>query len=107
MFDPDCGLFTKHKNEQWKFVEENLLQVLSKASVDAKEEQFTCRCTDLQGQLEQAEREDLDNDDGQEDLELAGGVDDGDQEEQDPPAEHACPSITEHAGGDGNSGPSA
>jgi len=91
MFAPDCGLFTKRKNEQWKFVEENLLQVLSKASIDAKEEQFTRRCADLQGRLEQAEREDLqqeDNDDGQEDLELAGGVD-GDQEEQDPPAEHA------------------
>jgi len=40
MFSPDCGLFTKRKNEQWKFVEEQLLNVLSKAAVDAKEEQF-------------------------------------------------------------------
>jgi len=73
MFAPDCGLFTKHKNKQWKFVEENLLQVLSKASINAKEEQFTCHHADLQEQLEEAEQEDLqweDNDNRQEDLSL-------------------------------------
>jgi len=35
--------------------------------------------------------------------ELAGRVDDENQEEQDLPAEHACASITEHAGRDDNS----
>jgi len=83
MFSPDCGLFTKRKNEQWKFVEEQLLNVISKAAVDAKEEQFTRRRAALQEQLEEAQRAalpDEDEDQGQ-DPEPASGVD---EEGQDP-----------------------
>jgi len=66
MFSPDCGLFTKHKNEQWKFIEEQLLSVLSKAAVDAKEEVFTWRRAVLQEQLEEAQQALLpDEDEGQ------------------------------------------
>jgi len=57
IFAPDCGLFTKCKNKQWKYVEEHLLQMLSKAAVDAKEEQFTWWHAVLQEQLQEAERE--------------------------------------------------
>jgi len=41
MFSPEYGLFTKCKNEQWKFVEDNILQVLLKAALDAMDEKFT------------------------------------------------------------------
>jgi len=106
MFAPDCSLFTKCKNEQWKFVEEQLLQVLLKASVDAKEEHFARHCADLQEQLEDAERDNrLAEDDRQDDPELAGEVDDENKEEQDP--EQACASITEHACKNNNSNTSA
>jgi len=81
IFAPDCGLFTKRKNEQWKYVEEQLLQILSKAAVDAKEEQFMRRHAVLQEQLqEEAEREPLpaEEDEGLvgQDPEFAGGVHD-------------------------------
>jgi len=106
MFAPDCGLFTKRKNEQWKFVEEQLLQVLSKASVDAKEEHFARRRADLQEQLEDAERDNrLAEEDGQDDPELAGEVNDENEEEQDPEQAHA--SITEHVRKNNNSDTSA
>jgi len=66
MFSTDCGLFTEHKNEQWKSVEEQLLNVLSKAAVDAKEEEFMQHCAVLQEQLEEAQRALLlDEDEGQ------------------------------------------
>jgi len=77
IFAPDCGLFTKRKNEQWKYVEEQLLQILSKAAVDAKEEQFTRHRAVLQEQLQEAEREPLpaEEDDGLgQDPEFSGGV---------------------------------
>jgi len=67
MFSPDCGLFTKCKNEQWKFVEENVLQVLSKAAVDAMDEQFTRRRATLQEQLDEAQRDPLAEDEDDED----------------------------------------
>ena len=67
MFSPDCGLFTKRKNEQWKFVEENVLQVLSKAAVDAMDEQFTRRRATLQEQLDEAQRDPLAEDEDDED----------------------------------------
>jgi len=108
MFAPDCSLFTKCKNEQWKFVEEQLLQVLSKASVDAKEEHFARHRADLQEQLEDAERDNwlpVAEDNGQDDPELAGEVDDENEEEQDPEQAHA--SITEHAHKNNNSDTSA
>jgi len=72
MFSPDCGLFTKHKNEHWKFVEENVLQVLSKAAVDAMDEQFTWPRATLQEQLDEAQRDPL-----------AEDVDDEDEDEND------------------------
>ncbi len=82
MFSPDCGLFTKHKNEQWKFVEEQLLNVISKAAVDAKEEQFTRHHAALQEQLEEAQRAALPDEDEGQDPEPASGVDE--EEGQDP-----------------------
>jgi len=55
MFCPDCGLFTKRKNDQWKFVQEQLLQILSKAAVDAKEEEFLRRRAVLQKELDEVQ----------------------------------------------------
>ena len=101
MFSPDCGLFTKRKNEQWKFVEEQLLNVISKAAVDAKEEQFTRRRAALQEQLEEAQRAvppDEDEDQGQ-DPEPASGVD---EEGQDP--ELAGASMDDLAGENNDAG---
>jgi len=103
MFSPECGLFTKRKNEQWKFVEDNILQVLSKAAVDAMDEKFTqCRAA-LQEQLEEAQEplaaED-DNDENDEDdpeLGLALPLPHGVEQEQDP--DLAGRVITEDAGG--------
>ena len=77
MFSPDCGLFTKHKNDQWRFVQEQILPVLSKSAVDAKEEEFLRRRTMLQEQQDKLERgpeaEDDDNQD-EEEPEPAGRV---------------------------------
>jgi len=52
---PDCSLFTKWKNEQWRFIQEQLVQVLSKAVVDAKEEEFSQHHAALQQQLDEAQ----------------------------------------------------
>jgi len=74
MFSPECGLFTKCKNEQWKFVKDNILQVLSKAAVDAMDEKFTWHCAALQEQLEEAQEslaaEDDNNENDEDDPEL-------------------------------------
>jgi len=65
MFSPDCGLFTKRKNDQWRFIQEQLLQVLSKAAVDAKEEEFSWRRAALQEQMNEAQRLQAEDDDGE------------------------------------------
>jgi len=96
IFAPDCGLFTKHKNEQWKYVEEQLLNILSKAAVDAKEEQFTRRRVVLQEQLEEAQRAQLPYEDEGEGQDLASGGVDNEEEGQDP--ELAGASMAENAG---------
>ncbi len=92
IFTPDCGLFTKCKNEQWKYVEEQLLNILSKAAVDAKEEQFVRRRVVLQEQLEEAQQAQLPD----EDEDLASGGVDNEEEGQDP--ELAGASMAENAG---------
>jgi len=84
MFSPACGLFTKRKNEQWKFVQEQLSQVISKAAVDAKEEEFSRRRAALQKQLDEAQQaaeEDGDDDEQGQDPEPASGA--GDDKEDD------------------------
>jgi len=96
IFAPDCGLFTKRKNEQWKYVEEQLLNILSKAAVDAKEEQFTRRRVVLQEQLEEAQRAQLPYEDEGEGQDLASGGVDNEEEGQDP--ELAGASMAENAG---------
>ena len=77
MFSPDCGLFTKWKSDQWKFIQEELLPVLSQAAVDAKQEEFSWHHVVLQAQLDEAQRapqqENDDEEQGQ-DPEPAGGV---------------------------------
>ena len=78
MFSPDCSLFTKWKNDQWRFTQEQLLQVLLKAVVDAKEEEFSwCRMA-LQEQLDEAQSLQAEDDNGEQgqepqDPEPAGG----------------------------------
>jgi len=62
MFCPDCGLFTKQKNDQWRFVQEQLLQILSKAAVDAKEEEFSRHHAVLQEQLDEVRNLRVEND---------------------------------------------
>jgi len=96
IFAPDCGLFTRHKNEQWKYVEEQLLNILSKAAVDAKEEQFVRRRVVLQEQLEEAQRAQLPYEDEGEGQDLASGGVDNEEEGQDP--ELAGASMAENAG---------
>ena len=46
----------KHKNNQWRFIQEQILPVLSKSAVDAKEEEFLRRRTVLQEQLDELHR---------------------------------------------------
>jgi len=102
MFSPDSGLFTRHKNEQGKIVEEQLLNILSKAAVDAKEEQFMWCHAALQEQLEEAQRAalpDEDEDQGQ-DPEPASRVDE--EEGQDP--ELAGASMNDLAGKNDDAG---
>jgi len=57
-------------NNQWRFIQEQILPVLSKSAVDAKEEEFLRRRTVLQEQLDELQRgpeaEDDDNEDEQE-----------------------------------------
>jgi len=97
MFSPDCDLFTKHKNDQWKFVGEQLLNILSKAAVDTKEEQFTWHHAVLQEQLEEAQRALLpDKDKGQEGQDFAPPSRVDDEEGQDP--ELAGASLAENDG---------
>ncbi len=61
---PDCGLISKGKQEQWRYIEDKLVPMLSQAVVDAKGEDYSRRLAAITVELAALdEEEDLDNDD--------------------------------------------
>ena len=48
---PESGVLSKGKQEQWRFIEENLAPMLSQAAVDAKGEEYTRRLGTIAAKL--------------------------------------------------------
>jgi len=61
---PDCGVISKGKQEQWRYIEDKLVPLLSQAVIDAKGEDYSRRLAAITAELAVLdEEENLDNDD--------------------------------------------
>ncbi len=54
---PQSGRISKGKQEMWRYIEENLLSMLSQAAVDAKGEEYSCRLAVVMEELAMATEE--------------------------------------------------
>jgi len=48
---PDCGMISKGKQDQWRYIEEFLSPILSQAAVNAKAEEDLQRLATIAGEL--------------------------------------------------------
>jgi hypothetical protein len=51
MFLPTCGVLSKSRAIQWGVIKENILPVLSKAAMDAKQQEYLRRLDTIRGEL--------------------------------------------------------
>jgi hypothetical protein len=51
MFLPTCGVLSKSRAIQWGAIEEKILPVLSKATMDAKHQEYLRRLDTIRGEL--------------------------------------------------------
>jgi len=59
LLSPDCGMISKGKQEQWRYIEDKLAGMLSQAAVDARAEEYTRRLAAIAAKLAALDEQEL------------------------------------------------
>jgi len=59
LLSPDCGVISKGKQEQWRYIEDHLAGMLSQAAVDARAEEYMRRLAAIAAELAALDEQEL------------------------------------------------